>query len=147
MEIKSPAPITVSPSRAVPAVVPNPGKVTLALLVVILPDCVPVIVVVSPSKVVPAIVPKSLLKAVFLIKEGSPPKLLNEVAELVTSDKLLVETKSPVPGKGVAHVLSPLRNVVALGIPVADNDGVKLGSVAVPILNKFINVLLPTDRL
>ena len=77
----------------------------------------------------------------FLAKEGSPPKLDNEVTALSTSDKLLVEIKSPIPTGGVTHVLSPLKNVVASGVPVADKSAVtatapSIGALGVRFINK-----------
>ena len=49
----------VSPSRDVPAVVPNPGNDVLPLLVVIAPLCATEIVVVSPASAVVLVAPRA----------------------------------------------------------------------------------------
>ena len=47
------------------------------------------------------------------------------------------------PPPGVAHVLSPRKNVLALGDPVALKEAVNIGSTAVPLSAKLTKVEFP----
>lgn len=118
-----------------PPVVNVSAITTLLGKPIVIVPLLPTVSVTSTSLVVPLNVteeatPEPLPPAVkFITAVLSPPAATGNVYVVLSF--------------GVAsHVLSPLKKVDELGVPVADNDAVKFGSVAVPESTKFTNVLL-----
>ena len=87
--------------------------------------------------VAPGTADKSIIPTVTL-----PAAVVFSVAADTYVPLALVKVSTPCVSIGTAHVSSPLKKVVPLAVPVADSEGVKTGSDAVPVSVKLTNVEL-----